>query len=464
GKTVILPIVGREIPIVADDYVDMEFGSGAVKITPAHDPNDFEIGNRHNLPRILVMNEDGTMNENAGKYNGMDRFACRKQIVKDLQEAGILFEIEEHLHSVGHSERSGAVVEPYLSTQWFVKMKPLAEKAIELQKSDEKVNFVPDRFEKTYFRWMENIHDWCISRQLWWGHRIPAWHCSACGQITVVRDDPSACAHCGSTAIEQDPDVLDTWFSSGLWPLTCLGWPEPSADLQRFYPTALMETGWDILFFWVARMMMLGLHLGGDVPFRQVFLHSMVLGEDGRKMSKMRGNVVDPSELIEQYGADSLRFYLSTMAGQGEGIIFSRARVEGYRNFCNKLWNAARFALMNLEDFGPAELKAYRAAVIEPVEVGTLSIADRWILARALETAISVDDLLTQFRLDLAAHAVYQFVWYELCDWYLELAKLSLREGASESPPVLAARRATQGTLATVFDLVLRVLHPIIPF
>ncbi|HEY8380274.1 MAG TPA: class I tRNA ligase family protein, partial [Nannocystis sp.] len=294
---------------------------------------------------------------------------------------------------------------------------------------------------------------------LWWGHRIPAWHCSACGGITVEREDPTACTHCGSTAIEQDPDVLDTWFSSGLWPLTTLGWPERTADFDRFYPTALMETGWDILFFWVARMMMFGLKFGGDVPFRTVFLHSMVLGEDGRKMSKMRGNVVDPMELIETYGADSLRFYLATMAGQDQGIIFSRARVEGYRNFCNKLWNAARFALMNLEDFGADELAAYRQAVIEPADVGPLSLADRWILARALEVAVEVDGLLEQFRLDLAAHAIYQFVWYELCDWYLELAKVNLRENA---PP--AERRATQGTLATVFDLVLRVLHPIIPF
>ncbi|MBZ5716071.1 valine--tRNA ligase [Nannocystis pusilla] len=460
GRRVILPLTGRKVPIVADPIlVDMNFGTGAVKVTPAHDFNDFEVGKRHDLELVVVIDRRGRLNENVPeRFRGLTVAEGREAVVAALAEAGALIKVEPHKLNLGYSQRTGVVCEPLPSDQWFVRTGPLAEPTIEAVRSG-RTKILPEHREGDYFRWMENIHDWCISRQLWWGHRIPAWHCAACSKITVGREDPSACAHCGSTAIEQDPDVLDTWFSSGLWPLTCLGWPEQSADLQRFYPTALMETGWDILFFWVARMMMFGMYFGGDVPFRNVFLHSMVLGEDGRKMAKMRGNVVDPMEIIEKYGADSLRFYLSTMAGQDQGIIFSRARVEGYRNFCNKLWNAARFALMNLEDFGPAELAAYRAQVIEKADVGPLAIADRWILARALETAIAVDELFSQYRLDLAAHAVYQFVWYELCDWYLELAKSNLREGA---PP--ADRRATQGTLATVFDLVMRVLHPIVPF
>ncbi|PCC66549.1 valyl-tRNA synthetase [Nannocystis exedens] len=460
GRRVILPLTGRKVPIVGDPIlVDMNFGTGAVKVTPAHDFNDFEVGKRHDLDLVVVIDKRGKLNENAPeRFRGLSVAEAREAVVAALAEAGALIKVEPHKLNLGYSQRTGVVCEPLPSDQWFVRTKPLAEPTIEAVRSG-RTKILPEHREGDYFRWMENIHDWCISRQLWWGHRIPAWHCSACGKITVGREDPTACAHCGSTAIEQDHDVLDTWFSSGLWPLTCLGWPDKSADLQRFYPTGLMETGWDILFFWVARMMMFGMYFGGDVPFRTVFLHSMVLGEDGRKMSKMRGNVVDPMELIEKYGADSLRFYLSTMAGQDQGIVFSRARVEGYRNFCNKLWNAARFALMNLEDFGPEELAAYRAQVIEKADVGPLAIADRWILARALETAIAVDDLFSQYRLDLAAHTVYQFVWYELCDWYLELAKSNLREGA---PP--ADRRATQGTLATVFDLVMRVLHPIVPF
>ncbi|MCY1068857.1 valine--tRNA ligase [Nannocystis sp. RBIL2] len=460
GRRVILPLTGRKVPIVGDPIlVDMNFGTGAVKVTPAHDFNDFEVGKRHDLDLVVVIDKRGKLNENAPeRFRGLSVAEAREAVVAALAEAGVLVKVEPHKLNLGYSQRTGVVCEPLPSDQWFVRTKPLAQPTIDAVRSG-RTKILPEHREGDYFRWMENIHDWCISRQLWWGHRIPAWHCAACSKITVGREDPTACAHCGSTSIEQDHDVLDTWFSSGLWPLTCLGWPDQTADMQRFYPTGLMETGWDILFFWVARMMMFGMYFGGDVPFRTVFLHSMVLGEDGRKMSKMRGNVVDPMELIEKYGADSLRFYLSTMAGQDQGIVFSRARVEGYRNFCNKLWNAARFALMNLEDFGPEELAAYRAQVIEKADVGPLAIADRWILARALETAIAVDDLFSQYRLDLAAHTVYQFVWYELCDWYLELAKSNLREGA---PP--ADRRATQGTLATVFDLMMRVLHPIIPF
>ena len=341
GKTVTLPIVGREIEIIADDYVDMEFGSGAVKITPAHDPNDFEIGNRHNLKRILVMNEDGTMNDLAGKYNGMDRFDCRKQIVKDLQEMGVLFEIEEHLHSVGHSERSGAVVEPYLSTQWFVKMQPLADASIDLQKGDGKVNFVPSRFENTYLRWMENVHDWCISRQLWWGHRIPAWYHKETGEVHVGNEAPA-----DSENWKQDEDVLDTWFSSALWPFSTLGWPDvDNEEFKRYYPTDALITGYDIIFFWVSRMIFQGLEFTEERPFEDVLIHGLVRDAEGRKMSKSLDNGVDPMEVIEKYGADALRYTLSTGASPGQDIKFSIEKVESNWNFANKIWNASRFAL-----------------------------------------------------------------------------------------------------------------------
>jgi valyl-tRNA synthetase len=460
GKQVILPLTGRRAPIVGDAIlVDMSFGTGAVKVTPAHDFNDFETGRRHGLAVLTVIGFDGKINDAAPeRFRGLEVQAARAAVVAALAAEGALVKVEPHKLNLGVSQRTGVVCEPLPSDQWFVRTAPLAEKAIAAVR-DGRTTIIPEHRTGDYFRWMENIHDWCISRQLWWGHRIPAWHCAACKQITVSRTDPSACQHCGSAQIRQDDDVLDTWFSSGLWPLTVLGWPDASVDMRRFYPTGLMETGWDILFFWVARMMMLGLHFAGDVPFRTVYLHSMVLGEDGKKMSKTRGNVVDPMELIEKYGADSLRFYLATMAGQDQGIVFSRARVEGYRNFCNKLWNAARFARMNLDGFGAAELAGWRERVLQLGDTGGLSIADRWILARALDTAIEVGDLLAGWRLDLAAHAIYQFVWYELCDWYLEIAKLSLRGDAGDDE-----RQAAQGTLATVFDLVLRTLHPIVPF
>ncbi|MBL9099741.1 MAG: valine--tRNA ligase [Myxococcales bacterium] len=460
GRSVVLPLTGRRAPIVGDAIlVDMNFGTGAVKVTPAHDFNDFETGRRHGLEVMTVIGFDGKINQNAPeRFRGLDIQAARKAVVQALEDAGALIKVEAHKLSLGVSQRTGVVCEPLPSDQWFVRTGPLAAKALAAVREGKTVIY-PEHRTADYYRWMENIHDWCISRQLWWGHRIPAWHCQDCKGITVGRADPTACRHCGSARIEQDDDVLDTWFSSGLWPLTVLGWPDDSADMRQFYPTALMETGWDILFFWVARMMMLGIHFAGDVPFKTVYLHSMVLGEDGKKMSKTRGNVVDPVELIDQYGADSLRFYLATMAGQDTGIVFSRARVEGYRNFCNKLWNAARFARMNLEDFGTAELEAWRGEVLGGRDVASLGIADRWILARALDTAVQVGELFGQWRLDLAAHAIYQFVWYELCDWYLEIAKYSLRGDAGD-----AERRATQGTLATVFDLVLRTLHPIVPF
>jgi len=457
GKRVQLPLTGREIPIVGDDIlVKIGFGTGAVKVTPAHDPNDFETGKRHGLELIQIIDFAGNIQAPApARYVGMSVQQARQAVLADLEAEGLLVETKAHTLSIGKSQRSGVIIEPLPSHQWFVRVEPLARPALEAVRNGDTVIY-PEHRTADYYRWMENIRDWCISRQLWWGHRIPAWHC-ACGHITVAREDPSACAKCGSAEIRQDEDVLDTWFSSGLWPLTTLGWPAEDNELEQFYPTSLMETGWDILFFWVARMMMFGIHFTGQVPFRTVFLHSMVLGEDGQKMSKTKGNVVDPVELVDRYGADALRFYLCTMAGQDAGIVFSRARVEGYRNFCNKLWNAARFASMKLEGL---DLDAWRAEILDGQDgLAKLSIADRWILARALGLAESFAGQLGHWRLDLAAHGAYQFVWHELCDWYLELAKRRLGD---EADP--AERRATQGTLATVFDLVLRVLHPMIPF
>lgn len=448
GQTVILPIIGREIPIIADEYVDRTFGSGAVKITPAHDPNDFEIGRRHHLPQVLVMDETGTMNENAGPYQGMDRFACRKQLVSDLKEAGVLSHIEEHVHSVGHSERSGAVVEPYLSTQWFVKMKPLAEMAIRHQKSGSGVRFVPERFEKIYLHWIENIRDWCISRQLWWGHRIPAWYCDACGETTVSRDDVDRCAHCGNDAIHQDEDVLDTWFSSALWPFSTMGWPEKTSDLQRYYPTDVLVTGYDIIYFWVARMIFTALEFTDHIPFRDVLIHGLVRDAEGRKMSKSLGNGVDPIEVIDRYGADAMRYMISTGLTPGQDLRFHWERVEMARNFANKIWNASRFALMNLNGF-----------TAEDVDIsGELSVADRWILHRLSETAHDVTQYLDRYDFGEAGRALYTFIWDELCDWYIELAKLSLYGDDAD------AKRTTQSVLTYVLDRTLRLLHPFMPF
>ncbi|MGM7720954.1 valine--tRNA ligase [Metabacillus sp. Hm71] len=445
GKKVVLPIVGREIPIVGDDYVDMEFGSGAVKITPAHDPNDFELGNRHNLERILVMNEDGTMNKNAGSYNGLDRFECRKQIVKDLQEQGVLFKIEEHLHSVGHSERSGAVVEPYLSTQWFVKMQPLADEAVKLQdKAEEKVNFVPDRFEKTYLRWMENIRDWCISRQLWWGHRIPAWYHKETGEVYVNHEPPA-----DSENWEQDKDVLDTWFSSALWPFSTMGWPDTdSADFKRYYPTGALVTGYDIIFFWVSRMIFQGLEFTGKRPFKDVLIHGLVRDEQGRKMSKSLGNGVDPMEVIDQYGADSLRFFLSTGSSPGQDLRFSYEKVESTWNFANKIWNASRFALMNMDGLTYEEIDI----------TGEKSVADKWILTRLNETIENVTKLADKYEFGEVGRLLYNFIWDDFCDWYIEMAKLPLY-GEDE-----AAKKTTRSILGYVLDNTMRLLHPFMPF
>ncbi len=448
GKIVILPITGREIPIVADDYVDKEFGSGAVKITPAHDPNDFELGNRHSLDRILVMDESGKMNENAGQYQGLDRFECRKQIVKDLQEQGICFKIEEHIHQVGHSERSGAVVEPYLSTQWFVKMGPLADAAIDKQKGEHAVAFVPDRFEKIYLHWIENIRDWCISRQLWWGHRIPAWYCGDCGEMSVSRTDIHQCPSCQSANLQQDNDVLDTWFSSALWPFSTLGWPEATEDLKHFYPTDVLVTGYDIIFFWVARMIFTGLEFTGQNPFKNVLITGLVRDAEGRKMSKSLGNGVDPMEVIDQYGADAMRYMLATGNTPGNDQRFRWERVEAARNFANKIWNASRFALMNLEEF-----------TVEDIDLsGPLGTTDKWILTRLNETITDVTRLLDQYEFGESGRTLYNFIWDDLCDWYIEMAKPHLY---GDDPQ---AKKTTQSVLCYVLDQTMRLLHPVMPF
>jgi len=445
GKTVILPIVGREIPIVADDYVDMEFGTGVVKMTPAHDPNDFEVGNRHNLERILVMNEDGTMNELAGKYNGMDRFECRKQIVKDLQEAGVLIQIEEHMHSVGHSERTGAVVEPYLSAQWFVKMQPLADASLELQKDEEgKVQFVPSRFENTYSRWMENIRDWCISRQLWWGHQIPAWYHNETGEIYVGKEAPADAENW-----TQDEDVLDTWFSSALWPFSTMGWPdEANEEYQRYYPTSTLVTGYDIIFFWVSRMIFQGIEFTGQRPFKDVLIHGLVRDGEGRKMSKSLGNGVDPMDVIEKYGADSLRYFLATGSSPGQDLRYTTEKVESVWNFANKIWNASRFALMNMDGMTYDEIDL----------TGEKSVADKWILTRLNETIERVTSLAERYEFGEVGRELYNFIWDDFCSWYIEMAKLPLN-GEDE-----AAKKTTRSILAYVLDQTMRLLHPLMPF
>ncbi|ALS79000.1 valine--tRNA ligase [Planococcus kocurii] len=443
GKKVILPIIGREIEIVADNYVDREFGSGAVKITPAHDPNDFEIGNRHHLERVLVMHEDGSMNENAGKYEGLDRFECRKQIVKDLQDLDVLFKIEEHLHSVGHSERSGAVVEPYLSTQWFVDMKPLAAASVEAQKNDAGVNFVPDRFEKTYLHWMENIRDWCISRQLWWGHQIPAWYHNETGEIYVGHEAPADAENW-----TQDEDVLDTWFSSALWPFSTLGWPEENDDLSRYYPTDVLVTGYDIINFWVSRMIFQALEFTGEKPFKDVLIHGLVRDAEGRKMSKSLGNGVDPMDVISEYGADSLRYFLATASSPGQDLRYANDKVESVWNFANKIWNASRFALMNMEGMTYDQIDLS----------GKKSVADSWILTRLNETIEQVTELAERYEFGEVGRSLYNFIWDDFCDWYIEMSKLPLY-GEDER-----AKKMTRSVLAYVLDNTMRLLHPFMPF
>lgn len=448
GQLIVLPVVGREIPIIADEYVEKDFGSGAVKITPAHDPNDFEVGLRHDLPQIIVMDETGTMNEHAGPYQGLDRADCRKQLVKDLQEQGVCIRIEDHVHQVGHSERSGAVVEPYLSTQWFVAMKPLAERAIEAQKSGKGVNFVPDRFEKIYLNWIENVRDWCISRQLWWGHRIPAWYCESCGEMHVAREDVTACAACGSTSLRQDEDVLDTWFSSGLWPFSTLGWPEETEDFKRYYPTDVLVTGYDIVYFWVARMIFTALEFTDQIPFKDVLMHGLVRDAEGRKMSKSLGNGVDPLDVIENYGADAMRYMISTGSTPGQDLRFRIEKVEQARNFANKIWNASRFALMNLEGFTASDIDIK----------SNLGTAERWILHRLNETVREATRLIDSYEFGETGRILYNFIWDDLCDWYIEFAKLNLY-GTDEQ-----AKRATQSVLAYVLDRTQRLIHPFMPY
>ncbi|ACB84692.1 valine--tRNA ligase [Natranaerobius thermophilus] len=447
GKTVMLPLMDREIPIIADEFVDPEFGSGAVKVTPGHDPNDFEMGERHTLESIAVIGKDGQMTNEARRYSGMDRYECRKSVIQDLKDQGYLLEIEDHNHSIGHCHRCDTVVEPLVSKQWFVKMKPLAGPAIDVvDKGD--VKFVPARFEKIYRNWMENIRDWCISRQIWWGHRIPAWYCQ-CGEIIVSRKDPDSCPSCGESGLEQDPDVLDTWFSSALWPFSTMGWPDETDDLQKFYPTDVLVTGYDIIFFWVARMIFMGLEFMKERPFDDVFIHGLVRDAHGRKMSKSLGNGIDPLEIIDEYGADTLRYTLVTGITPGNDMRFSYDKVEASRNFANKIWNASRFAIMNLDNYQPMELSP---------EDDRLSLADKWILHRMNEVIDDVTRLMDKYELGEASKTLYEFIWSEFCDWYIEMAKIRLYQGSEEE------KSLTQEILVRGLDTILRLLHPFMPF
>jgi valyl-tRNA synthetase len=448
GKTLIVPIINREIPLIEDSYVDTSFGTGALKVTPAHDPNDFEIGRRHNLAYVNVMDSSGAMNAQAGlAYEGLDRFECRKKLVNDLKQAGVLLKIENLNHSVGHCYRCRMVVEPYLSKQWFVKAKPLAEPAIKAVR-DGTIKIVPKFWENTYFEWMENIRDWCISRQIWWGHQIPAWTCKDCGEIRVDRETPESCLACASVDLEQETDVLDTWFSSALWPFSTLGWPEKTETLNRFYPTSVLCTGFDILFFWVARMIMMGIKFMDNVPFHHVYIHALIRDAEGQKMSKTKGNVIDPLAVMDEYGTDALRFTLAAFAAQGRDIKLAEERIEGYRNFCNKLWNASRFVFMNLDGYqGTCQLN----------EHAELSIADQWILSRLNSTTQEVNQALENFKFNDASLAVYKFIWNEYCDWYIEFAKPRLQE---DGPGKIAA----QNVLVHVLEAALKLLHPFMPF
>ena len=446
GKMCILPLFGRELPIIADDYVEMDFGTGALKVTPAHDPNDFEIGMRHNLEQVNGMNEDATMNSAAGKYEGMDRFVARKAIVKDLELGGYLVKTKEHPHNVGTCYRCSTVIEPRVSDQWFVKMEPLAAPAMDVV-NDGEVRIIPDRFTKVYMNWLENIRDWCISRQLWWGHRIPAYYCQSCPEIVVAKEMPDVCPSCGSTHFKQDEDVLDTWFSSALWPFSTLGWPEKTKELEYFYPTNVLVTGYDIIFFWVVRMVFSGLEAMGEKPFNDVLIHGLVRDAQGRKMSKSLGNGVDPLDIIDQYGADALRFMLATGNSPGNDLKFQIERVESSRNFANKLWNASRFVIMGLE----GELEAFDGTE-------EMTLADKWILSRLETMKAEITAALEKYELGIAANKIYEFTWNEYCDWYIELAKKRLY---GED---LAAKKTVQKVLVKVLKDILRLLHPFMPF
>ncbi len=482
GRNVLLPLMNREIPIITDDILaNPEFGTGAVKVTPSHDPNDFEAGLRNNLPQIEVMNEVAQMNENAGPYKGLDRFEARQKVLEDLEKGGFLVGAKDYIVPLGKCDRCKTIVEPRLSTQWFVKIQPLADRAIEVVENGD-IKFVPENYARTYFEWMRNIHDWCISRQLWWGHRIPAWHCKPCGEIVVAREAPSKCPKCGD-AVEQDNDVLDTWFSSGLLPCSALGWPDSTPDLDAFYPTSLLITGFDILFFWVARMIMMNCHFmrghgKGEVPFRDVYIHSLVRDAERQKMSKTKGNVVDPIEIIEKYGTDAVRFTLASMAAPGTDIAFSESRTESYRAFANKIWNAARFLFMNVDkaqEAGVWSLEEFKnshnvGAPIPSDSVGgkggsegipgftVATLEDRWILSRFNRVAQEIDDALAAYRFHEAAHVVYHFFWGEYCDWYLELIKPRL--AAENREPA----RAAYANLIGIFEGALRLLSPFMPF
>ncbi|MBN2328441.1 MAG: valine--tRNA ligase [Candidatus Omnitrophica bacterium] len=448
GKELILPLVNRRIPLIADSYVDREFGTGALKITPAHDINDFEVGKRHNLETLNILNEDATINENGGPYQGLDRYEARKRIVKDLKEQGFLKKIEDYTHRIGGCYRCDTTIEPYLSLQWFIKMKPLMEEPLKAVR-DGRVQFIPKQWENTYFAWVENVRDWPISRQIWWGHRIPVWYCRDCGEMTVPREDPEQCAHCGSSNIDQEEDVLDTWFSSALWPFSTMGWPDQTPELEKFYPTATLVTGHDIIYFWVARMIMMGLYIMKDIPFRDVYITALVRDAQGRKMSKSLGNAIDPIDVIDKYGVDSVRFTLAILAAQGRSINLAEERIEGYRNFTNKIWNAARLILATIED-GETLSKE------RPSE--KLEWADRWILSRLQHTVAAARKGMQEYKFNEASEALYQFIWHEYCDWYLELIKPRLYGKDTE------AQKIVKTTAFQVLECALRMLHPFVPF
>lgn len=449
GKKAILPILNREIPIIADEYVDIKFGTGALKITPAHDPNDFEIGNTHGLESIKVIDNDGIMSEQAGPYKGLDRFRCRDRILKDLKKSDLIKKIEGYDQHIGHCYRCKTVVEPLVSKQWFVKVKPLAERALEAVEKGETV-IIPKTWEKTYFEWMRTIRDWCISRQIWWGHQIPAWTCVDCGKITVAREDPDQCAYCQSRSIKQEEDVLDTWFSSALWPFSTMGWPDKTKELTLFYPTSVLVTAFDILFFWVARMMMVGIKFMEKVPFREVYIHAIVRDVEGQKMSKSKGNVIDPLMVMDQYGTDAFRFTLVALSVQGRDIRLSEERIKGYRNFANKIWNASRFALINLGDYNPHQIDSMTPP---------FSLVDRWVLSRLHRLIKEIEEAFREYKFNELAHLIYHFIWHEFCDWYLELIKPALYQKENTE-----SRLATQHTVAEVLATSLQLLHPIMPF
>jgi valyl-tRNA synthetase len=445
GKKAVVPILGREIPVIADEYVDREFGTGALKITPAHDPNDYDIGMRHHLKSINVLNKDATINENGGPYEGLDRFECREKLWADMEEAGLVIRVEPYMMKVPRSQRGGEVIEPMVSTQWFVDIKDMADAALQAVRGG-RIEIIPERFKKVYYNWMENIQDWCISRQLWWGHRIPVWYCDDCNEITVAREDPEHCQHCGSTNLRQDPDVLDTWFSSGLWPFSTLGWPEETPDLKYFYPTTVLETGYDILFFWVARMIMDGLEFTGEIPFKTVYLHGLIRDEHGQKMSKTKNNVIDPLEVMDELGTDALRFTLLVGSAPGNDMNLSLKKVEANRNFANKLWNAGRFVMRNLDDIPT-----------EPEGDPEWTLADSWIWARLKQLTETVNRLFEGYQFGEAGRQIYDFFWGEFADWYLEISKDQIAEGGDRA-------FYTVQTLVRVFDTCLRFLHPFTPF